>query len=194
MIRCIGAGLLLASTAVTSFSLQISHKSSEVSARSENSLRLSLTIRAERQEYRMSDSVPVEVQLTNTGSRTLYLFDDVCWNPGNFLTMHVFAPDGKEVSGKLEFLRDCLPPPPSRNDTSRFFRLEPDTFYGVIEKFTVQELVPGPGDYEVVVYYEAALSGASITKYGGEKIANLPIWTKDQPLLRSNRLHVTIKP
>jgi hypothetical protein len=194
MIQYLWAGLLLAACAAAGFSLQTPHMSNEVPAVSENAPRLSLTIRADRQEYRMSDSFPVEAQLTNTGSRTLYLFDDVCWNPGNFLTMHVFATDGKEVSGKLEFLRDCLPPPPRRNDISSFFRLEPNAFYGRIERFSVQELVPRPGDYDVVAYYEAALSGDWITKYGGEKLANLAIWTRDQPLLRSNRLHVTIKP
>ena len=141
----------------------------------------------------MSDSVPIEVQLTNTGRSALYLYDDVCWNPGNFLTIHVFAMDGKEVSGKVELLRDCLPPPPRRDDISSFFKLEPQTFYGVIQTFTVRELVPGPGDYDIVVYYEAALTKDWIEKYGGSKIAALPIWTRDEPPLRSNRLRVSIK-
>lgn len=142
----------------------------------------------------MSELVPLEVQLTNMGTGDLYLFDDICWNPGNFLTMQVFSTDGKEVSPPLEYLRDCLPGPPRRNDISRFFRLEPKTFYGVIENFIVRELVVEPGEYDIVVHYKAALSADWIKKYGGTKIADLPIWTREQPQLGSNRLRISIMP
>jgi hypothetical protein len=159
-----------------------------------SSLRLSLTIRTEQQTYRLGDKVQLQAQLTNTGSGTLFLFDDVCWNPGNFLTLQVFAMSGKEVSVPLTYLRDCLPPPPHQNDTSNFFRLDPQTFYGVIEKFDVRELVPESGDYDIVVHYQGALSADWIAKYGGEKIAALPVWTREQPLLTSNRLRISIRP
>jgi hypothetical protein len=157
-------------------------------------LRMALTIRANQQSYRMGDTVPLEVQLTNTGTSTLYLFDDVCWNPGNFLTIQVFTTEGKEVSGKLDYLRDCLPPPPRRDDISSFIRLEPRTFYGVLEDFSAGELVPSPGDYDIVVYYEAALSAKWIAKYGGSKMAELPVWTRDRPVLTSNHLRVSFRP
>ena len=157
-------------------------------------LRLSLLVRADRSQFRMNGAVRVEVQLTNIGDDTLYLFDDVCWNPANFLTVRVFDMHGKEVSGHSDFLRDCLPPPPARDDTSRFFKLEPGTFYGVVEKFKMQELVPGPGEYSVVVQYVSAISKDWVSEYGGEKMAALPIWTRDYPELSSNRLHMVVKP
>ena len=142
----------------------------------------------------MSDNVPLEVQLTNTGSSTVYVYDDVCFNPGNFLTIEVFTASGKEVSVPITFLRDCLPPPPRRNDTSGFFRLESQSFYGIIENYAIRELVAGPGEYDVVVHYEAALSKNWIAKYGGTKIATLPVWTREQPVLTSNRLRINVKP
>jgi hypothetical protein len=157
-------------------------------------LKMALTIRTNQQSYRMGDRVPLEVQLTNTGTSTLYLFDDVCWNPGNFLTIHVFTTEGKEVSGKGDYLRDCLPPPPRRDDISSFIRLKPGTFYGVQEDFTARELVPGPGDYDIVVYYEGALSADWIAKYGGAKMAELPVWTRDRSVLTSNNLRVSLRP
>ena len=160
----------------------------------DSSMRLSLTIRAERQVYSLSDSVPLEVQLTNTGSSTLYLYDDVCFNPGNFLTLDVFTTSGKEVSVPITYLRDCLPPAPRRNDTSGFFRLERQSFYGIIETYAVRELVAEPGEYDVVVHYEAALSKNWIAKYGGAKIADLPVWTRERPVLASNRLRIIVKP
>ena len=93
----------------------------------------------------------------------------------------------------ITYLRDCLPAPPRRNDTSRFFRLEPQAFYGVIEKYAVRELVAEPGEYDIVVHYEAALTTDWIAKYGGAKIAALPIWTREHQPLTSNRLRISVK-
>jgi hypothetical protein len=157
-------------------------------------LQLALSIRPDRQEYRMSDILHLETQLTNIGKDTVYLFDDVCWNPGNFLNVQVFDVEGKEVSGHLDFLRDCLPPPPAPGDTTRFFKLKPGTFYGVVEDFDIRELVPGPGEYSMVVHYLGALSEDWISKYGGDKMAALPIWTRDYPELSSNRPCIVVKP
>ena len=192
MIRQIGVCLLVALVSLCSAQQARNEKRSP--SPHDSSLRLSLTIRADRQVYSLSDAVPLEVQLTNTGPSTLYLFDDVCFNPGNFLTFEVFTTSGKEVSVPITFLRDCLPPPPRRNDTSSFFRLEPQSFYGVIEKYAVRELVAEPGEYDVVVHYEAALSTDWIAKYGGAKIVALPVWTREQPVLTSNRLRLSVKP
>lgn len=142
----------------------------------------------------MNDALRLQTQLTNVGSDKLYLFDDVCWNPGNFLNIHVFDAQDKEVSGQLDILRDCLPPPPARDDASRFIKLEPGSFYGITETFKIRELVPKPGEYVVVVNYRGALSSDWILRYGGEKVAALPIWTRDYPELSSNRLRLIVKP
>jgi hypothetical protein len=64
----------------------------------------------------------------------------------------------------------------------------------VIEKYAVRELVAEPGEYDVVVHYEAALSTDWLAKYGSEKIAALPVWTREQPVLTSNRLRISVKP
>jgi hypothetical protein len=186
--------LLLAVTASSAQQVDKKRNNETHAGGSRHLLRLSLAIRADQHVYEMADVVPLSTQFTNIGEGILYLFDDVCWNPGNFLTIHVFTMGGKDVSGKSDFLRDCLPPPPSQNDTTRFLKLDPDSFYGVIETFSVRELVPGPGEYDIVVYFEAALSSDWIRKYGGDKIATLPIWTRDQPLLTSNRLRIIVKP
>ncbi|MGB9206111.1 MAG: hypothetical protein WCB94_19290 [Terriglobales bacterium] len=63
----------------------------------------------------------------------------------------------------------------------------------MIEKYKVRELVLEPGDYDIVVHYEAALTADWINKYGGRTLANLPIWTRDQPVLTSNRFRITIR-
>lgn len=117
----------------------------------------------------MRDTLHLEAQLTNTGTDTVYLFDDVCWNPGNSLNIQVFDVEGKEVSGHSDFLRDCLPPPPAHDDITRFFKLEPRTFYGVVEKFDIRELVPGPGEYSIVVHYLSGLSKDWVSQYVATK-------------------------
>lgn len=66
-------------------------------------LRLSLSIRSDRSEYRISDVLRMETQLTNTGEDTLYLFDDVCWNPGNLLNVQVFDCAGQRGIRPLRF-------------------------------------------------------------------------------------------
>ena len=195
MIQQFGISLILLAVITCSAQQNAKRKGGDVAVPDpRRSLRLSLTIRADPQVYQLNDVVRLEVQLTNIGSDTLYLFDDVCWNPGNFLTLEVFTPAGKEVSVPITYLRDCLPYPPRRNDTSRFFRLEPQTFYGVIEKYAVHEFVSEPGEYDIVVHYEAALTTDWIAKYGGPKLAALPIWTREHQPLTSNRLRINVNP
>ena len=78
--------------------------------------------------------------------------------------------------GHSDFLRDCLPPPPAHDDLARFFKLKPRTFYGVVEEFDIRELVPGLGEYSMVVHYLSGLSRDWVSEYGGDKMAALPIW------------------
>ena len=163
------------------------------SAPGAGSLYLELGVTAPRQTYRMKDKVQFEVRLRNTGTRDLYLLDDICWNPGNLLNVHVFNPAGKEVSGKSDFLRDCLPPPPEADDMSRFRLLKPGAAYGVTEKFSIRELVPKPGDFDVLVAYHSVISAKWIREYGGEKIASLPVWTSELPTVASNQIHIVVR-
>jgi hypothetical protein len=158
------------------------------------SLYLELGVTAPRQTYRIKDKVRLEVRLRSTGNRDLYLFDDICWNPGNLLNVHVFNPVGKEVSGKSDFLRDCLPPPPPKtDDISRFRLLKPGAAYEVTEDFSIRELVPKPGDFDVLVAYHSGISAKWIREYGGEKIASLPVWTSELPTVASNRIHIVAR-
>lgn len=157
-------------------------------------LRLELSILTEKPEYRMGDGLRLETRFTNDGTAPFYLFDDLCWNPGNLLNIHAFNHLGKEVFGHSDFLRDCVPPPPSRNDTSRFIQLEPGAFEASAEEFDLGELVPAPGEYDLVVYYHSGISKEWISRYGGSKLAALSVWTSEYPQLSSNRLHITVRP
>ena len=143
----------------------------------------------------MGGTLRLETRFTNSGTQSFYVFgDELCWNPGRLLNIHVFDASGKEVSGHSDFLRDCLPPPPSRDDASRFIELEPGSFEGFAENFDVRELVPEPGEYDLVVKYKSGISKQWISKYGGPKLGALTIWTSEYPEIASNRLHITVNP
>jgi hypothetical protein len=156
----------------------------------DETLRLTLSVTTSQHEYRMSDEVRFETQLTNTGNRELYLFDEPCWN---FLNVQVFTTHDEKVAGKPDFIRDCIPPPPGPNDASRFTRLGPGDVQRVAQKFGITELVPKPGEYDIVLLYRSELSAEWVHKYGGKKITALRIWTSEQPVLKSNRLHLVVK-
>jgi len=119
----------------------------------------------------------------------------LCQIIGSRPTSHRFAvATGKEVTGDPIILGDCLPPPPDRDDTSRFSELEPGSFDAITEKFDVHELVPGPGEYDIVVHYHSGISQDWISKFGGPQLAALPIWTSEYAEVVSNRLHIVVKP
>jgi hypothetical protein len=157
-------------------------------------LQLAVQILADRNEYRMSDVLRLDTRLKNTGPEMFYIFQDMCWNPGNLLNIHVLDVLGKEVTGQAGVLRDCVPPLPAQDDTSRFTEMEPGSFEGITEKFDIRELVPRPGEYDIVVHYHSGISQDWISKYGGSKLASLPIWTSEYPEIASNRLHIVAKP
>ncbi|HEY2113569.1 MAG TPA: hypothetical protein VGJ51_00655 [Candidatus Angelobacter sp.] len=156
-------------------------------------LQLAINAQSPQQFYWITDELQLETYLRNVGGSDLYLFDYICWNPGSLLNIHVFDMAGKEVSGNSGFLRDCLPPPPQPNDTSRFRLLAPGAAYTDTETFSIAELVPKPGEYDLIVYYHSAISRDWIREYGGEKLMALPIWTSEVPTIESNKLHIVVK-
>jgi hypothetical protein len=72
--------------------------------------------------------------------------------------------------------------------------MEPGSFEAIVEKFSIRELVSGPGEYDIVVHYHSGISQEWISKYGGSKLSALSIWTSAYPQIESNRLHIIVKP
>jgi len=101
--------------------------------------------------------------------------------PRNHLNIHTLDLSGKEVTGHAGILEDCNLPSPVADDTSRFTEMEPGSFEGMAEKFNVRELVPGPGEYDIVVRYHSGISQAWISQHGGSKLGALPIRTSEIP-------------
>jgi hypothetical protein len=82
---------------------------------------LQLTVRTDRQTYRISDNLRLETQLLNTGEEDIYIWNwDLCWNFARGLSIYLIAPNGSAAHG--DFLFDCVPPPPRKGDVYEFFK------------------------------------------------------------------------
>jgi hypothetical protein len=155
---------------------------------------LAVGILADPRVYRMNDVLDLETRLKNIGVSSFYIFQDMCWDPKNHLNIHVLDLSGNEVTGHASVLQDCHLFSPIADDTSRFIEMEPGSFEGMADKFNIRELVPGPGEYDIVVRYHSGISQEWISRQGGTKLAALPIWTSEYPEIVSNRIRVVVKP
>jgi hypothetical protein len=153
-----------------------------------------LAIKADRKVYNLSDSLHLETRLTNVGKGDIYIREwDLCWNPARGLSMRIVDVQGNSVRGRA--LLDCIPPPPREEDVYQFIRLGPDRFYGVAEDFPISDLVNGPGEYDIAATFRSFLSSEWVGEFlGKDPIAKLPLWTIEQPVLTSNRVHITVEP
>jgi hypothetical protein len=118
---------------------------------------------------------------------------DRCWNTRDGLKLHLIAANGSRetLSGPVS----CHPLPPSSDDVYQFIRLEPETFYGQIMGFELKWLLRKPGHYQFQVTYSPFLSRDWVDKYmANGPIASLPLWTAEEPTLKSDPFWVTITP
>ncbi|HKO19385.1 MAG TPA: hypothetical protein VJU82_10920 [Acidobacteriaceae bacterium] len=130
----------------------------------------------------------------NTGDADLYVSAlEGCWNPLDGLNLHLIATDG--TSKPLSGSGLCHPLPPKPGDVYQFLRLGPGTFYGQIVKFDLADVLKKPGQYQLQVTYRPFLSHAWIERFmAREPIANLPLWTAEEPVLKSETFQVTVTP
>ena len=130
------------------------------------SLALELTVKPNRNVYRMSDPLQIETQLRNVGEGDVYIWEwDMCWNPARGLSMRIIGADGKDVQSP--FLLDGVPPPPRQGNAHQFVKLPPERFYGLAEHFKLSELVNGPGEYDVDATFNSFLSSKWTAEFLG---------------------------
>ena len=157
-------------------------------------LQLQMTARADRLMYRMSDRLQLEIQLLNSGTKTVYIWSaDLCFNPALGLSIYLARPDGSQARGA--FFLDCVPPPPKDGSATEFLKLEPGASHRSSDTFTVSDLIDRPGEYEMTVTFSSFLSRKFIREeYPQAPIAKLPIWTMDEPMLKAPTVHLKITP
>jgi hypothetical protein len=158
------------------------------------SKQLRLMVKTDHLTYRMSDTLQIETQVMNAGNQDAYIWTgDLCWNPARGLSMQLVAANGFLAKGDL-FL-DCVPPPPKAGDVYQFIKLEPGAFHGRSDTLKVSELVDKPGSYDLSVTFSSFLSRKFIEEfYARDPISKLPVWTKQEPILKAQPVKLTIIP
>ena len=156
---------------------------------------LKLSVRTDRQVYRLSEEMILETQVLNVGPRDVYIWEsDLCWNPARGFSMYITATKGgSPVSSNV--LLDCLPPPPQTGDAYQFIKIKPREFHGTWDALKIKDFVNKPGEYDIEVTFNSFLSDTFIHKYfAGDPIAKLPLWTNDKPPLTAPLVHIVVKP
>ena len=188
----VGDGMRFCIIAALLFAAVIAEAGESSDSTSVGITKVELTLKTERDTYRMSDTLQMETRLSNSGSKDVYIWEeDMCWNPARGLSMRITTSAGKYVQSPA--LLDCLRPPPATGDVYQFVKIAPRTFYGNVHRFKVSDLVGRPGEYTLFATFNSFLSAHFIAEtFPREPIGKL--WTLDIPTVTSNRIHIKVRP
>ena len=142
---------------------------------------LEVSLRTDRDTYKLGDEIKIEVLLTNKSRAPLYLYAGLDW--GDSASISLWLKDmatGREVP--QEFIHDAVTPPPTSKEA--FVRLLSNHVYGIVLRSSLATLnIQKNGTYEVVGEYHSPIPASM--NFG------LPIWSREKGIVPSNR--VTIK-
>ena len=143
---------------------------------------LEVTLKTDRDSYKLGDEISIQVLLTNRSKSPVYIYAPLDW--GESASLSLWLKDtvsGKDVSE--EFIADALPPPPSSKDA--FIKLLPNHVYGVMLRSKLAQLnLQKSGAYELVAEYHSPIPASM--NFG------LPIWSREKGAAPSNRVMITV--
>src|SRR5712691_10160872 len=107
--------LFLVGLSVGAISGQSSDSSAKVVGMAHEASPLELTLRTDRDSYKLGDNITVQVLLTNKSKSPIYIYATLDWGESASLSLWLKdAVSGKDVP--KEFIADALPPPPGSKD------------------------------------------------------------------------------
>jgi hypothetical protein len=178
---CLLCTLVLAGLTVGTCSGQ-SSGSAKVGNMAHEGSPLQVTLKTDRDSYKLGDEISVQVLLTNRSKSPVYIYAPLDW--GESASLSLWLKDtatGKDVPE--EFIADALPPPPGSKDA--FVKLLPDHVYGVVLKSKLAQLnVQKGGTYELVAEYHSPIPASM--NFG------LPIWSREKGAVPSNPVTITV--
>jgi hypothetical protein len=179
---CFLCALVFAALSVSTTSGQFSASGAKVGSMTHEGSPLEVTLKTDRDSYKLGDEISVQVLLTNTSKSPLYIYAALDWGESASLSLWLKdAASGKDVPE--QFIADALPPPPGSKDA--FVKLLPDHIYGVVLKSKLAQLnVQKSGTYELVAEYHSPIP--SSMNFG------LPIWSREKGAVPSNRVTITV--
>jgi hypothetical protein len=179
---CLLCALVFAGLTVGTSWGQSSTSGAKVGSMAHEGSPLVVTLKTDRDTYKLGDEISVQVLLTNTSKSPLYIYASLDW--GESASLSLWLKD--MVSGKdvpEEFIADALPPPPGSKDA--FVKLLPDHVYGVVLRSKLAQLnVQKSGTYELVAEYHSPIPASM--NFG------LPIWSREKGTVPSNRVTITV--
>lgn len=119
---------------------------------------LEVSLAADKQKYKQSDDIDLEVKLTNTdGVKNMFVYGTLEFGfRGSFMLYHHDA-KGKDVP--TQFFPEAQTRLPDPKDTSAFVKLLPDHFLGTYYRSSIRTLnMVRPGKYSIWVEYSCPLS------------------------------------
>ena len=174
--------LFLVGLSVGAISAQSPDSSAKAGGMAHEGSLLNVTLKTDRDVYKLGDKIYVQVLLTNTSKSPIYIYTPLDW--GESASLSLWLKDivsGKDVPE--EFIADALPPPPLSKD--EFVKLLPDHVYGVVLRLKLAELnLQKAGTYELLAEYHSPIPANM--NFG------LPIWSREKGALPSNRVTITV--
>jgi hypothetical protein len=162
---------------------QSSSSSAKVGGIAHEGSPLEVTLRTDRDSYKLGDGITVRVLLTNKSKSPLYIYAPLEW--GESASISIWLKDaltGKDVPEY--FIPDALTPPPNSKDD--FVKLLPDHVFGVVFTSTMKDFnVRQKGTYEITAEYHSPIPASM--NFG------LPIWSREKGAVPSNRVTITVR-
>src|SRR5580704_3465696 len=161
---------------------QSSASSAKVRGMTSEGSPLEVTLKTDRDSYKLGSEITLQVLLTNKSESPMYIYGTLDWGQSASLSLWLKdAVSGKDVPE--EFIADALPPPPGSKD--EFVKLLPEPVYGVVLRSRLAQLnVQKSGTYELVSEYHSQIP--SRMNFG------LPIWSRENGTVPSNRVTIAV--
>jgi hypothetical protein len=179
---CLLCALVFAGLAVGASLGQSSTRSAKVGGMAHEGPPLEVTLRTDRDSYKLGDEIIVRVLLTNKSRSPLYIYAPL--ECGESASISIWLKDA--LSGKDApeyFISDAVTPPPGSKDD--FIKLLPDHVFGVVFTSTMKDFnVRQKGTYEVTAEYHSPIPASM--NFG------LPIWSREKGAVSSNRVTLTV--
>jgi len=179
---CLLCALVFAALPVGTSSGQPSAGGAKVRGMAHEGSLLEVTLKTDRDSYKLGDEISVQVLLINMSKSPLYIYAPLDW--GESASLSLWLKDvvsGKDVPQK--FIADAPSSPPGSRDA--FVKLLPDHVYGVVLRSKLAQLnVQKSGMYELVAEYHSPIPARM--SFG------LPIWSREKGAIPSNRVSITV--
>lgn len=142
---------------------------------------LTVSLGAEKLIYQQGENIRLEVAVTNTGNKPIYLYAHLTLGRLSSLEFHFFDKYGKEIH-PVFFSNSQIPPP---YEPSQFARLEPNHFLGIHLELPVESwTLDWPGKYTIVAECHSPVSEEFAPK--------LDIWPSEKGSIYSEPINITI--